>query len=144
MISGPGFIPTFLYYFVSTTLIVALVVDQGTVGGLPDALGNPFQVGILFGLLAGSLGGYFNGYEELELPINNRGGFTQRLTATLEQMGYEKTQTIDEVMVYQRSGAGQFFAGKVFVQLEGNAATISARGSKIRQMKRALAVKEPT
>ncbi|MGQ9872106.1 hypothetical protein [Leptodesmis sp.] len=53
MQAGPGFLPTFLYYFVGTTLIVVLLIHQGVGNSaLADGAGNPFTVGILFGLLA--------------------------------------------------------------------------------------------
>ncbi len=139
MQSGPGFITTFLYYFVGTSFIVAFIVSQGIDNPeLLDTLGNPFKVGILFGLVAGGIGAYFNSHGVMELPIKNQSAFLQQLNAVLAERGYAETMEMDGVKVYQRPMPGGFFAGKLFVQIEKTAATISGRSTKVRSLRKTL------
>lgn len=139
MQSGPGFIPTFLYYFVGTTFIVAFVVSKGLdTPELGDAIGNPFRVGILLGLAAGGLGAYLNSHDSIELPVKNRGAFSQKLNETLTAMGYTQVEEIDEVKVYQRPFPSSLFSGKVLVDLKHNQATIGGRASSIRKLQKRL------
>ncbi|EKQ67798.1 hypothetical protein OsccyDRAFT_4088 [Leptolyngbyaceae cyanobacterium JSC-12] len=139
MQSGPGFIPTFLYYFVGTTFIVVFVVSQGFNNPeLIDTLGNPFRVGIWFGLLAGGLGAYFNSHNQIELPIKNRGAFLAKLKETMTALGYVEASEIDQVKIYERSGASKFFSSKLFVELEAKTARISGRASSVRALQKHL------
>ncbi|QZZ21039.1 hypothetical protein J5X98_00545 [Leptothermofonsia sichuanensis E412] len=132
---GPGFVPTFLFYFVGTTFIAAFVLNKG-VG--PDLTFNPFQVGILFGLASGVVGAYFNSHQTLTLPIKNRGAFLKKLKDTLKQLGYEESGQLEEFTVYSRPIPSSFFAGKLYVQIEKETATISGRGNKIRLIQKRL------
>ena len=132
--SGPGWIPTFLYYFVATTLIEALVLTQGLESNqLPGQ--TSFQIALLFGLVVGGVGAYFNSYETLTLPIKNRGAFTQRLGKALTQMGYVEVKTVESFTVYERSALSRFFSGKILVELGAKNATISGRASRMRQLR---------
>ncbi|MBD2035592.1 hypothetical protein H6F76_11235 [Leptolyngbya sp. FACHB-321] len=135
MTTGPGLIPTFLYYFVVTTLITAFVVSQQT-----DmmATGAPYQVGILFGLLAGLTGAYFNRNVSITAAVNDAKAFTQTLTTTLSELGFEQQTTIDSFTVYKRSSLGGLFATKVLVEIEAKAATISGRSHIIKQLQQRL------
>lgn len=132
---GPGFVPTFLFYFVGTTLIAAFVMDRGI--GTELAF-NPFQVCILLGLVAGLVGAYFNSHQTLTLPIKNRGAFLKTLNQTLEQLGYREVGKLDEFTVYSRPAPSNFFSGKLFVEIEKDSATISGRGNKIRLLKKRM------
>jgi hypothetical protein len=141
MQSGPGFAPTFLYYFVSTTLITLLVISQG----LPDpqqqeVLGNPFPVALLLGVLAGGLGAYFNAYEQIELPIKNRGGDLKTLTQTLTDMGYAEVKEVEQVKVYERSFPSNIFAGKLLVEFQEKSVLISGRANRIRTLKKSFKI----
>lgn len=138
MQSGPGVLPTFLYYFVGTTLIVVLLISQG-VGNpaLADA-GNAFTVGIVFGLLAGGVGTYFNRHELLTIPIKNQKTFGQTMNTVLADMGFTATEQVEEVTVYQRPIPSRFFSGKLFVQLDKDTLTLSGRSRLVRSLQKKL------
>ncbi len=131
---GPGFVPTFLFYFVGTTLIVAFVIAQGA----PELEVNPFQAAILFGLLAGGIGSYFNSHQTTSFPIKNRGAFLKALGDSLSQMGYGEKEKLEDLTIYERPVPSNFFSGKLFVQLEKETATISGRSSIIRSLKKRM------
>lgn len=147
MQSGPGYLTTFLYYFVVTSFIVAFIINQGIDDPeLTNLLGNPFQVGILFGVLAGGIGAYFNSHGVLELPIKNEARFFQQLNAVLAQRGYIEVEAmqVDGVKVYQRPLPGGFFAGNLYVQIDNNLAKISGRSTKVRSLRKQLETADPT
>jgi len=132
---GPRFVPTFLYYFVSTTLIALFVLSKG-IGDQLDF--DPSQIAIALGLVAGGLGGYFNSTDTLEMPVKNKGGFTKRLQTTLEQMGFAETDTLEDITVYERPFPSGLFSGKIFVQIEKDTASVSGRSGLIRGLKKRL------
>jgi len=132
---GPGLLPTFLYYFVATTLIVAIAVSQGT--GTSLETGDPYQVGIVFGLLAGAFGAYFNRYVMIAIPLKTKAE-KRHLSHTLSAMGYVETNQLEDVTVYERSALGKFFSGKFLVQIEQDTATISGRSSRIKALQKRL------
>ncbi|MBD2075208.1 hypothetical protein H6F86_15150 [Phormidium sp. FACHB-592] len=138
MTTGPGLIPTFLYYFVVMTLITAFVVSQQT--DISLATGAPYQVGILFGLLAGLTGAYFNRNVSITAAVSDAKAFNQTLTATLSELGFEKEATIDSFTVYKRSALSGLFTTKVLVEIEAKAATISGRSHIIKQLQQRLKV----
>jgi hypothetical protein len=139
MQSGPGTLPTFLYYFVGTTLIVVLLINQG-VGdtALISGVGNSFTVGVLFGLLAGGVGTYFNRHELLTIPIKNQKTFAQTLETVLTEMGFAEAELLDQVKVYERPIPSRFFTGKLFVQVEKETATLSGRSRLVRSLQKRL------
>jgi len=139
MQSGPGFVPTFLYYFVSTTLIAVFVISQGINDPQQqELLGNPFQVGILLGVLAGGIGAYFNAYEQAEFPIKNRGADLKAINDTLTAMGYAESQEVDQVKVYERSFPSNLFAGKLLLEFTEKTVLISARANRVRALRKVL------
>ena len=138
MTTGPGLIPTFLYYFVVMTLIAAFVVSQQTDMSL--ATGAPYQVGLLFGLLAGLTGAYFNRNVSITAAVSDAKTFMQTLTATLSELGFEQQTTINAFTVYKRSSLGGLFATKVLVEIEAKAANISGRSHIIKQLQQRLKV----
>lgn len=138
MQSGPGFLPTFLYYFVGTTFIAVFILAKGLDNADLAMLGNPFQIAIPLGLLAGGLGGYFNGYEQTELPLKNRGADLKKLNQTLTAMGYVETQEFEQVKVYDRPFPASLVAGKLIVEITENTILISGRASRIRRLKQQL------
>ncbi|MBL1173868.1 hypothetical protein [Pantanalinema sp. GBBB05] len=133
---GPGYVPTFLYYFVVTTFIVVFIVQQG---GEELQIANPFQIGMFFGLTAGFLGARFNSSQTISLPVKNKGAFQKQLLQALNSWGYQETSELNGFTVYQRAGLSQFFSGKIFVQLDKNTATIAGRASKMRSLQQQLA-----
>lgn len=135
MQSGPGFVATFLFYFVGTTFIATFVLSQGA--GLEE-ISNPYQVVILFGLTVGLASAYFNSHQTLTLPIKNRGAFLKKLKETLKQLGYEESGQLEEVTIYTRPIPSSFFSGKLYVQIEKDAATISGRANKIRLLQKRI------
>jgi hypothetical protein len=140
MQSGPGFVPTFLYYFVITTLIVGFVTAKGLDNPeLVASFGNPLRVGILFGLLAGGVGAYFNSHEQAEIPLKNRGASLKKLNDTLAQMGYAETQEIEGNKVYERTFPSSVLSGKLYIQLENTTATLSGRANVVRKLQKYLA-----
>lgn len=133
---GPGFLPTFLYYFTGTSLIVALIVAQQL--GVSLATRTPYQIGASLGLLAGLLGAYFNRSQLISVNITNPKAFTQKLTQMLNSAGYQETGKAEEFTVYERSGASGVFSGKIFVQIEKKSATIAGRASKVEMLRKSL------
>lgn len=141
---GPGVLPTFLYYFTATAVIVGFVTIRGL--HFPADSGVPQIVGSLAGLLAGGLGTYFNRTITMTVPVSSKKKFLNQLESTLSQMGYEKTETENEVLTFERSlratakggSAGSLSPGKIYVQLEGETATIACRARILRQVKQAL------
>ena len=139
MQAGPGFVPTFLYYFVSTTLIVVFIISNGLSEAEKSAFfDNPFQVGILLGLVAGGVGAYFNSYESFDFCLEKHGSNSKILAETLATMGYEKSQEIDHASIYERPFPGNFFAGKLILQFSENTVSISGRSNCIRTLKKLL------
>lgn len=136
MPTGPGFLPTFLYYFALTTLVMTMLSTQGV--GLDSATGVPFIVNPAVGVLAGLLGAYFNRTVTLSVPFQNKKTFLRTLEASLGEMGYELAAEMEEWKVYRRSPLRQVFSGKVYVKLEPGKATISSRSVHIRQLRQRL------
>ena len=137
MQSGPGFVPTFLYYFVSTTLIVTFVIAKGVTDAEHLAIfSNPLQIGILFGLIGGGLGAYWNGYEAIELPLKNRKIDLKKLDEHLINLGYVESQVIDQVKVYERPFPASIFAGKLLVYTDEKTVHISGRSSRVKAFKK--------
>ncbi len=158
---GPGTASTFLYYFSTSALVGSFVVSRGLHLGLQT--GIPTQVGILFGLVAGSLGAYINRSTQLQMTVANPTQFQQTLEAALEQMGYgpvpppeDTEESTDKgakakkanlansatqaapYLTYQRSSLSQFFAGKLYAQITPSQATIVSRAANIRRLKKLL------
>jgi len=132
---GPGLLPTFLYYFVGTTLIAAFVVAQATDTRLD--VGNPYQVGILFGLLAGGVGTYFNRYISITLSLQTKAA-TRQLETALSEMGYAQTSAFDDYKIYERPIPSKFFSGKFILQFDQDQVAIAGRASSIKALQRKL------
>ncbi len=136
---GPGLWPTFLYYFVSATLIAFLAIaqslDSQSATGLPT---NPYVGAILFGLLSGAIGTYFNRNVTLSLPVTNQKVFRQRLTEVLTNSGFQVTGDFQGFTIYQRPKLSAIFSGKLFVQVGKDSATIAGRASKVKALQKLL------
>ncbi len=132
---GPGVLPTFLYYFTATAVIVGFVTIRGLHFG--SETGVPQILGAIAGLIAGGLGTSFNRTTTLTVSVASRKKFVNQLESTLSQMGYEKTAEEGEVLTFERS-AGTLSPSKIYVQLEGETATIASRARILRQVKQAL------
>ena len=132
MLQGPGFLVTFLYYFSSTTVIVMFVTSKGV--GMSLETGLPYQFGILFGLVAGLLGAYFNRSATISVSFRNKKTFIKTLDQVLSEMGFEKKSQLEEFAVYQKSAIRTLFSGKVLVQIDQNSATIIGRSSNIKRL----------
>lgn len=133
---GPGFVPTFLYYFVSSAILFSFVTNH--VLGAGFSTGIPQQAGILAGLLAGLMGGYFNRTLTVELPIQGKKAFLNNLNDVMTKMGYQQQEDVDGVMVYEKSALAKWLSGKVFVKLEDRKATLASRAVHIWGIKKRL------
>lgn len=136
MPKGPGFLPTFLYYFSGTALVTTLLAVKALDVGLNT--GIPNQLGLVVGLLGGMVGAYFNRSVTLEVPFKGKKTFLKTLNSALAEMGYEPTSETNEIAIYQRSRLRQLLSGRVFVQIAGNTATISSRSIHIKGLKKRL------
>jgi hypothetical protein len=134
--SGPGFLPTFLYYFVGTTVIVAIVAVQGL--GMSLETGNPYQLGLPVGLVAGLIGAYFNRSIVVTVPFPHRGTFLKTLKQALTQLGYAETDQLDEFTVYERSGLSKVFSGRLFIQVEKTSAAIAGRSRNVKALRKLI------
>jgi len=144
MVSGPGFWPTFLYYFSGTGLIIAIVLVQGA--HLSARSGLPLQVGLAFGLVAGFLGAYFNRSVMLTLELETVKISPESLKAKLIEIGFhEKTELVDSdcneqesTWVYERSLLSRLFSGQVYVSQDESAIYVSGRAGVIRSLRKHL------
>jgi len=139
MQTGPGFFPTFLYYFVTTFLLMTLVSSQGL--GISISTGVPPQIGLVLGLLAGIAGGYFYRTVTLSQTFEDKQKFVAHVTGILADMGYSpapSTSDGDELTVYQRPFPSRLFSGKVYVQTKDDTANISSRSIHISGLKKQL------
>jgi hypothetical protein len=133
---GPGFWPTFLYYFGSTALVFSLVTAKAL--GLSVGSSFPQQMGLMGGLVAGLIGGYFNRTVTLSVPIKNRKSFTKKLNEILSQNGYQQKDEVDGVLVYERSNLRKFLSGRVFVQFQDDTVAIASRSVQIKSLKKQI------
>lgn len=133
---GPGFLPTFLYYFSGTALVTTLLAVKTLDISLNT--GAPNQLGLIAGLFGGLLGAYFNRSVTLEVPFKSKKSFLNTLNASLAEMGYEPRLNIEDVVVYQRPSLRRLLSGRVFVQIADNAAIISSRSIHIKGLKKRL------
>ncbi|MBF2083379.1 hypothetical protein [Thermoleptolyngbya sp. C42_A2020_037] len=138
---GPGFTATFLYYFASTALVFTLV----TALSLDTAIaGVPQQVGLMGGLLGGLIGAYFNRSVSVELPFKSKKTFWKQLDPILSDLGYRlredalETEGTEEIRVYEREGLQKALSGKIYVQLEGNTATLAGRAVQVKAIRKRL------
>lgn len=127
---GPGFLPTFLYYFAGTALFAAIVLSRSLHVSPMDVFVE--QVSLAVGLTAGLLGGYFNRTTTIEIEFKNQAQFLKKLNRTMQELGYqpvEQTESdqADQVFVYERSRLAKWLYGKVYVHLESKKATIASR-----------------
>jgi hypothetical protein len=135
---GPGFAFTFLYYFVGTALVTALLATQTLGVGLETGIPNRF--GLLFGVVGGGIGALTNRSRSLTLPCPSQKNFQQQLNTILTDMGYAAVPDArtDGVMVYRRNALRQLFSGPVYVLLEGKQAHISSRTVQLGRIQRQL------
>lgn len=133
---GPGLLPTFLYYFTGTAVILSFVTLKALHIGIDT--GIPQEVGAIGGLLAGVLGSYFNRTLSFSVPIQGKKKFRNQLETILSQMGYQQTGEEEGVLIFERSASSGFFSGRVFVQIEGDMMTIASRASTVRRIKKAI------
>ena len=135
---GPGFGLTFLYYFVGTALITALLATQ--VLDVGRDTGSPNQFGLLVGAIGGLVGASLNRSSTLTLTCPSQKTFKQQLTNILADMGYQEVPDArdDGVLVFQRAALRQVFSGRVYVLIEGKTAHLSSRTSHIRRLRQQL------
>ncbi|NEQ80676.1 MAG: hypothetical protein F6K26_10590 [Moorea sp. SIO2I5] len=133
---GPGLLITFLYYFTCTTLITTIFSSQ--VLRLSLVTGMPYSVGVIFGLIGGLLGTYFNRTVTVSLEFKSKKVFTAALQDALTEMGFEETSKLDDFVVYQRPALSNLFSGKVFVQIGKGKAIIASRSRNIKRISRKL------
>jgi hypothetical protein len=135
---GPGFVPTFLYYFSGTALVTTFLAVKILGVGLDT--GIPNQFGLLFGLAGGLVGTYFNQGKVLEIPFKSRKVFLRELQQVLDEKGYSQNPDAsdNEVQVYQRAALRQLFSGRIYVHLTDQQAVISSRAAHLRWLKKRL------
>lgn len=131
---GPGFLPTFLYYFATTAIVFTLVVAKGTGAGMDTGL--PQQVGAIGGVVAGLIGAYFNQTKTISVKFQNQKTFLKQLEQALNQMGYQQVAEEDGIRIYERLNLAKWLSGKIYVQLEQNTATIASRATHIRGLQK--------
>lgn len=135
---GPGFFPTFLYYFSGTALVTTFLAVKSL--GLSLETGIPGEFGLLFGSLGGLIGAYFNHNRLLEIPFANRKAFLNQLDQSLTEMGYaqDPDAMLEGVLVYRRTALRQLFSGRIYVQIGDKQATLSSRALHLRGLKKRL------
>lgn len=138
---GPGFLPTFLYYFTSMVIITTLLAAQAL--HVSVGTGLPIQLGVIAGLGAGLLGAARNRTTSVTIPIQNRAAFLSQLEQVLADMGYQKADPTDpdvaaNVIVYERSNVRRLFSGRVYAQVDKKQALIASRASITKRLQAAL------
>ncbi|WP_293092874.1 hypothetical protein [Moorena sp. SIOASIH] len=98
----------------------------------------PYSVGVIFGLIGGLLGTYFNRTVTVSLEFKSKKVFTAALQDALSEMGFEETSKLDDFVVYQRPALSNLFSGKVFVQIGKGTATIASRSRNIKRISRKI------
>lgn len=133
---GPGFGSTFLYYFVTTTIIMTAVALRATPLSLES--GMPQACGAIMGLLGGLLGGYLNRTTTFTVASTKPAKTVATLKAILADMGYELSEESDQlegdILLYQRSGLRALLSGNVFLDLEKRQVTVAARASSLKSI----------
>jgi hypothetical protein len=126
-----------MYYFVSTALLTSFAASKAL--SLTISTGLPQQLGLVMGLFAGSLGGYFNRTTSIEVSAPNSKTFFKTVEEALEKMGYSKLrEEEDGVVVYQRGALAKLISGRVFVQVEQGSAIVASRAIHIRRLRQLL------
>lgn len=137
---GPGFASTFMYYFVATAFVTTFMASRAL--SITISTGLPQQLGLVVGLFAGGLGGYFNRTIEFSMTAAKPAKMMKELEGKLADMGYKKVETSkgldDDVTVYERSAIGRLVSGKVYVVLEDGSVTIASRAVHIRRLRKLL------
>jgi hypothetical protein len=133
---GPGFLPTFLYYFTGATIIFTLLAVKGL--GLSLETGIPAQLGVVSGLIVGGVGTYLNQTTTFSIQFRDRKKFLKELKTSLNELGYEPTSEVDGIQIYERSSVRKLLSGRIYIQLEGNQATIAGRAASMRRLQKAL------
>ncbi|HEY9763238.1 MAG TPA: hypothetical protein V6D07_11985 [Trichocoleus sp.] len=135
---GPGFLPTFLYYFSGTALVTTFLAVKSLGVGLET--GIPGEFGLLFGALGGLVASYFNHNRLIDIPFTNRKAFLTQLEQALAEMGYaqDTDATLEDVLVYHRAALRQLFSGRIYVRVGEKQATLSSRALHIRGLKKRL------
>jgi hypothetical protein len=129
---GSSFLSTFIYYFAVTAIGITAVVSQAT--DLKIATGIPQQLGAVGGVLVGLVGVYFNRLIVIVVPFLEQERFLVELETLLAAIDYPLQSKGNNTWVYGRSGINQWLSGRVFVKIEGQAATIASRAVHIRQI----------
>lgn len=137
---GPGFTATFLYYFASTAFLTTFIASKAL--SITVSTGLPQQLGLVMGLFAGTLGGYFNRTVTMEISVKTAKDFFRTLEASLADMGYAKVEPAnaleENLTVYQRKALGKILSGKIYVQLNNGSATVASRAIHIRRLRKLL------
>lgn len=133
---GPTALLTFLYYFTTTTLVMALPAAQLTHTSLSTPL--PYRIGIPFGVLAGLAGAYYNASVVLEMTYPNSKRFQTELEGVLESMGFRPAGPAGPDQVYRPAALWVWLVGTIRVHFEANSATLIARAVHARQLRRQL------
>lgn len=137
---GPGAGFTFLYYFSMSILVVAIAGSQGL--DIPISSAILYRYGIIFGLIAGGVGTYFNRTSSIEVSMQDLPSFKIQLEQILAELGYEfdasATEQQENYTVYRRLGLARVFSGTVFVDHRPQETQIVSRISTLRNLQRRL------
>ncbi|PSN14131.1 hypothetical protein C7271_21925 [filamentous cyanobacterium CCP5] len=134
---GPGWGMTFLYYFSSTALVTTFLALKTLDVSLDT--GIPNQLGLVAGLVGGSLGAYVNHNKTIEIPYKNSKGFLKRLEGILADMGYTQDPDVKaDFNAYRRPLLRQLFSGRIYVQCLGDRAVIAGRSLQLKALKNRL------
>jgi len=137
MRTGPGFLPTFLYYFSGTTLIATLILARGV--SIEGHSPFPTQLGLLVGVVGGLIGAAVNRTATLEIALAGKRQFASTLRQTLTDLGYveipPRENQATNLTIYARPRLAGLFSGKIFVQLDPQTATIASRAHTLRRLR---------
>lgn len=137
---GPGAGLTFLYYFSMTVAISIFAGSQGL--NLPIGTVALYRYGIVLGVVAGSIGTYFNRTASFDVSVQDASAFKKQLEQVLADLGFEldpdTTTEQDNYTVYRRSGLSRTFSGAIFVAYRPKTTQIVSRAAMLRKLQQRL------
>ena len=136
---GPGIAISFLYYFSTTTMIVAFFYSQSLDTSMFSPL--PYRYGMVFGVVTGAIGAYLNRSKTISTSFKKsraKQEFSNKLQEALVEMGFEPKSEEEDYTIYGKSSLKSFFAGKIFVQIDKKSAAIAGRATDLKKLSKKL------
>ncbi len=129
---------TFVYYCAMTTAIMALLASQTL--DLSLFTPQPYRIGLVFGLVGGIVGAYFN--HTASFSLDGAQAKLGEIETFLLELGYEPEANIDDsettqdFVIYRRGAWSRFFSGPIILQQQRGKLTLISRASMIKRLRK--------